>query len=378
MSAPAELRILHIGSGNYRPLDRGHVTYGIWRELASGFRSYRVIARSTGAPADWTDGNLRITLIRSWTPREAEFVVTQFKAVPTGLRERPDVIVCQSPVAGGLAAMLIARFTGARCLVEFHGAEFFVPAAVGSRVWFLQLLSRWVLRRAALIRLLSQGMRERFAKRYGASLGDRTRILPPRVDLNRFAAPRSAERDRSSLRLAMVGAVNPNKGQLRLIAALQQAPFPVELHIAGEGSDLPPCRARTAQLATASSSLQVICHGPLGHAAVADLLRTCDVFVMYSRTEATPRAIMEAMAVGLPVITTDAGFCADIVEDGVEGIVLGSDPDREIVSVLERFNADRGLASRMGAAARERAVRDYDSVRLFEDYRRLIADTARR
>jgi glycosyltransferase involved in cell wall biosynthesis len=109
---------------------------------------------------------------------------------------------------------------------------------------------------------------------------------------------------------------------------------------------------------------------------VAELLLKCDLLVMYSRTEATPRAIMEAMACGLPVVTTNVGFCSDIVEDGVEGFILGPDPDKEIIGIIRRFNDDRKLLSRLGAAARHRAVRDYDSVRLFEEYRRLIVETA--
>ena len=82
------------------------------------------------------------------------------------------------------------------------------------------------------------------------------------------------------------------------------------------------------------------------------------------------------LAIGLPVVTTDAGFCADIVEHGREGFVLGPDPDSEIVEVLERFRNDPELARRMGAAGRERAEREFDSVRLFDEYRRLIAETA--
>jgi hypothetical protein len=46
--------------------------------------------------------------------------------------------------------------------------------------------------------------------------------------------------------------------------------------------------------------------------------------------------------------------------------------------VLTKLNSNRLLLARMGAAARQRARRDFDSIRLFDDYRRLIADTAAR
>lgn len=367
---------MHIGPGRYVPFDRTHVTYGIWQALASGFRDYHVFGRSAGRAADWKDGELRITLLRSRLNREAEFLLTQFAVVPSALRDRPDVIVCQSPALGGVAAILIGKLTGARTLIELHGAEFFADVTPRSRLWLLQRLTRFVVRRAHRIRVLTPRMSLELQRRYGADLADRTQVLPPRVDLTRFGAATPKEEDSRLIRVAIVGAVNPNKGQLRLIEALASTPFPLELHVVGQGPDLQRCVQSAAELRRSGSNLAVTCHGVLGHHAVADLLHTCDLLVMYSRTEAAPRAIMEAMAAGLPVVTTNAGYCADIVEHGVEGFVLGAQPDKEILDVISRFRSDPTLAKRMGAAARARAERDYDSVRLFEQYRQLIAETA--
>lgn len=368
--------MLHIGSGRYRPGERDHTTYGIWKALASGFDSYRVIARSTAEAADWRDGNLRITLLASRTRRELEFLLTQFAAVRRVVGDRPDVIVCQSPVAGGLAALLIAWLTEARLLMEFHGAEFVAPARAPSRLWLLQKLTRRTVAKANRIRVLSERMRDRVIANYGRELADRIRVLSPRVDLRRFARHQLTSLSRGPLRAAIVGTVNENKGQLRLIQALQSISYPIDLHVVGAGSDLGKCRSKAAELADLGSKLQVTCHGAISHAAVAELLQSCDVLVMYSRTEATPRAMVEALACGLPVVTTNVGFCTEIVEDGVEGFVLGPDPDAEIADVLNRLDTNRNLLARMGAAARERARRDYDSVRLFEEYRRLIVETA--
>jgi glycosyltransferase involved in cell wall biosynthesis len=369
--------VLHIGPGKYRPHDRGHVTYGIWRELASGFRDYHVVGRSIGQSAQWSDGNLHVTLLPSHADREVEFLLTQFKAVPIGRRIKPDVIVCQSPALGGLAAAIIARITGARTLMELHGMEYFLPARIGSRFWWLQQLTRLGLGAADRIRVVAPSMAGALPRQYGTAAANRARVLPPRVNTSRFSGRQRRRRAGEPLRVVMVGAVNENKGQRRLIRALENAPFTVELHIVGGGPDLAAVKIVAKTMAVRKSNLQIIAHGPLPHAAVADALRDCDVFVFYSAMESAGRAMMEAMAVGLPAITTNAGFCIDFVEDGREGFVLGADPDREIIEVLDRFWEDPGLAERMGAAARERARRDYDSVRLFEEYRRLIEETAR-
>lgn len=377
MTSCADLSVLHIGAGRYRPLDRSHVTYGIWLELASGFRSYRVIGRSEGAAADWTDGNLRITLLPSRNAREAEFLVTQFKTIPIGVDSKPDVIVCQSPPLGGLAALIIARRTGSKILMELHGAEFFARSRVGSRLWLLRQLTGFALKRADRIRVLSDRMRKRLVETYGHALGPRTAVLPPRVDLSKFNDDRPPPDGHRHLRVAIVGAVNDNKGQLRLIDALASSPFPIDLQIVGDGPDLEECSKRGEALLQGGAQLMVTCTGHLPHDRIAGLLRSSDLLVIYSRSEATPRVAIEAMAAAIPVVTTDAGFCSDIIRHGIEGIVLGADPDSEILDVFARFNADRPLIRRIGAAGRRRALTDYDSVRLFHEYRRLIAETAR-
>jgi glycosyltransferase involved in cell wall biosynthesis len=221
-------------------------------------------------------------------------------------------------------------------------------------------------------------MGEQLARTYGVGLAPRTRILPPRVDISGFSRGSRRRTAGDPLRLVMVGAVNENKGQLRLIRALSDIAFPVELHVVGEGPDLPGVNREADDRRREGSSLRIVAHGALPHAGVADVLRSCDLFIMYSRTEATPRAMMEAMAVGLPIITTDVGFCADVVQHGIEGFVLGPDPDHEIIGVLDRLHSDPALAGQLGAAARARAELHFESVRLFEEYRQLIAETAGR
>jgi glycosyltransferase involved in cell wall biosynthesis len=373
VATPVDLDVFHVGSGRFRPGDRDHITYGIWRELASGFRHYHVVARSTAGSAEWTDANLKVTLIRSWFGRDAEFLISQFACVPMMMNERPDVIVCQSPAAGGLAALLGAAKTGARLLMELHSDVYFPPFHWGTRSWVYHHLSRPALRRATRIRVLSSGMKERLTLSYGEEIASKARVLPPRVDLSRFSPEARREGTSRALGLIMVGSVTPRKGQLRLIHALAAVPFAVELHLVGEGADLSECRNRAMHL---NGNLRVVCHGAVQPAALPALIQQADVFVLYSKSEGTPRAIMEAMAGGVPIVTTNAGFCADIVENGREGFVLGPKPDDEIVETLDRFRSDPGLARRMGEAAHARAKRDYDSVRLFEAYRRLIAETA--
>src|SRR5688572_6705135 len=100
----APLSVLHVGAGLYAPDDRQHSTFAIWRALVAGFRRYTVVGRNrAGGDAAFDEGNLSVRLIRSFMKREAEFLLTQFRAVPIGRKVAAQVVVAQCPALGGVA-----------------------------------------------------------------------------------------------------------------------------------------------------------------------------------------------------------------------------------------------------------------------------------
>lgn len=99
-----------------------------------------------------------------------------------------------------------------------------------------------------------------------------------------------------------------------------------------------------------------------GHVSnVHDFLRDAHAFVLPSYyREGYPRSIMEAMAVGRAVITTDNPGCRDAVEDGVTGLMV---PPRDVDALVEAMLAlvdDPARATAMGVRGRERAEQRYD------------------
>jgi glycosyltransferase involved in cell wall biosynthesis len=90
--------------------------------------------------------------------------------------------------------------------------------------------------------------------------------------------------------------------------------------------------------------------------AIAD----CSVFVLPSYREGTPRAILEAMAMGRPIITTDAPGCRETVTDGDNGLLVPVKAVKELAIAMERFIVEPDLIPRMGARSRIIAVDKYD------------------
>lgn len=84
------------------------------------------------------------------------------------------------------------------------------------------------------------------------------------------------------------------------------------------------------------------------------------VYVLPSYREGKPRSTQEAMAVGRPVITTDAPGCRDTVEEGVNGFLVPVGQVEPLAAAMERFIADPSLVDRMGRASRALAERRFD------------------
>jgi glycosyltransferase involved in cell wall biosynthesis len=94
------------------------------------------------------------------------------------------------------------------------------------------------------------------------------------------------------------------------------------------------------------------------------VLRDSDLYVLSSRAEGFPNALVEAMACGLPVISTDFGGAArDIVQDGVNGLLVPPGDPGALTAALVRLMRDGGERRRLGARATE-VVQRYSTDRV--------------
>ena len=172
-----------------------------------------------------------------------------------------------------------------------------------------------------------------------------------------------------------VGSLTPVKQHASLIRGLAHvaSSFPnVHLLLVGDG----PLRASLGELARAQGVADRVCFTGRREDVPA-VLACMDAYVCCSASEGMNNSLLEAMAVGLPIIATDVGDNAIMVRPGIEGLIVDSGQHEAIGEALKVFAQDRAVMRRLATAARARAS-DYDfddTVRAYEAYyKELIAD----
>ena len=99
----------------------------------------------------------------------------------------------------------------------------------------------------------------------------------------------------------------------------------------------------------------------LGHVDdMPALFASVDVVVLPSYREGLPKGLIEAAACGLPLVTTDVPGCREVVTDGIDGLRVPVRDAAALAAAIARLHDDPALASRLGAAARTRALAEFD------------------
>jgi glycosyltransferase involved in cell wall biosynthesis len=93
---------------------------------------------------------------------------------------------------------------------------------------------------------------------------------------------------------------------------------------------------------------------------VRPVLSECSVYVLPSYREGTPRSVLEAMATGRPVITTDAPGCRQTVDDEVNGFLVPARSSEAVALAMRKFLHDRSLVPRMAEASLAKVTRTFD------------------
>ncbi len=296
------------------------------------------------------------------------------------LAERPYALVTSHDYGlflMGLGAWLLTRGTGIPYVSEVHHVEGY-PRAVTLRERFYRALASrylpWVARRAAAIRVVNHREMPALLRRLGVP-EDKILVLPSLYLDDQVFRPLPDEP--KAYDVLFVGRLAANKGLFTILDALAQVKQThptVTLGIRGEG----PLRAALDRRIAARGLAGGVIWLPRaeGPEDMARLYNRARMVVCASTAEGGPRVTVEAMACGVPVITTPVGMMGELIADGENGLLFYWEAG-ELAARIRLLLDDESARARLGAAGRE-SVQGFDAARVIAAYAQGYHDLIRR
>lgn len=359
---PRRLRVLMVVDNDYPALGGAEIqARTLSRALQARGHEVELLcyARRPGLPAHDSVDGVPVVRLRypHWPKIGALVLLLRFAAFLLARRARYDAIHVH--IAGHLAAVvgLLRPWLRAVTLVKVSGATEFDgglldPAA--SRRWGNRLQRR-LLRRLHAVQAVSD---QALSRLRAAGLPEAAiRCIPNAVDTRHFAAAPRRLPPGACAEVIYMGRLEHVKGVDVLLHAWRSvaAACAARLTIVGGGRRADDYRALAEALGLGDSVRF--------ESAVADpshLLRGAHVYVQPSRQEGLSNAVLEAMACGLPIVATQVSGSADLVQPGINGLVVPPADAAALARALtELLQAGPPCWQRMGAASRQRVDERY-------------------
>jgi L-malate glycosyltransferase len=270
-----------------------------------------------------------------------------------------ELLHCHYAYPHAVSAFLAKEMSGQKLktVTTLHGTDIML---VGQDASFARA-TKFGLERSDAVTAVSRFLRDKTPTWFDIS--QPIEVIPDFVDTRRFSP--AARREPS---IVHVGNFRPVKRTLDALCAfyLVRKRVPgAKLVLVGKGPDEPEIRERAAKLGIAKH-VRFVGEDP----DVAEHLRGAGLLLSTSEFEGFGMSLLEAMACGIPVVTTDSGGTAEVVSESCARIAAVGDVDGLAKAAVEILR-DEGKAQAMGAAGRRRAEEMFDVDRVVPQYEAL-------
>lgn len=358
------MRILILNS-EYPPVGGGASTASgnIARILAQKGHEVTVITTRYGdLPAETEENGVRVLRgparrghkERSTAWEQGLFILLgAARAIPLMLRWRPQITIAFFGAPSGIIALLLRLLFRVPYIVSLRGGD--VPGFRSYDFWLYHMLITPLLhvvwRYAAAVVANSQGLRQlalEFNHKYDIHM------IPNGVDIDQFS---ETTRQWQPPHMVTVGRLVHQKGidlLFEALAGLDQQPW--KLTLVGAGPRRQLLENMAAELGIRE---KVAFAGWQDNLQLPPFYQAANLFVLPSRNEGMPNAVLEAMACGLPVVASDISGNQELVQHGQTGLLVPSESPDELRQALAQLMGNADLCRRMGAAGRQLAASEY-------------------
>ncbi len=266
------------------------------------------------------------------------------------LGQKAEMIFAQDPVSVGLPAILAAKILRKKFILKIVGdyaweqarqrfgvkdsLDDFVIKKYGFKTELLRKMEKLTAHNASAIITPSF-----YLKKIVASWGvaeQKIKVIYNTFDSESFKPDFSEKKDI----ILSVGRLVPWKGFSTLIDLMKELPEEIKLVIAGSGTEEQNLRSKIESLKLAE---RVILVGQIGKKELNEYFGRARLFVLNTQYEGLPHSVLEAMAVGVPVVTTNIGGNPEVIKDGFNGLLISYNDKEALKGAILTLWSDENL-----------------------------------
>ena len=361
-------KLLHISANTYPPLDgKHHHTKNIWKELSKSFDEYHILARcETNKYSFSQEGNIYLHLVPRITKKSKIFFFTSFWMFYIIKKYEITHLLSQCPIVGGFSASLASKFFKIPLMVEIHGDVYFKfmkEASLKDKIF--SIITKFTFNNATKIRSLSSTMNI-MLKNDG--IKNNYVVIPNRVNLSLFDTKKISYELHKPIKIISIGRFVEQKGYdiaIEVIKELSEK-YNIELYLIGGGT----LYEKFDSMSKGFENIKLIKW--IEQKELKVLLEETDIYIQPSKPffgEAMPRTILEAMAMKLPIISTNIAAIPGVLENKKNALLIKPNSKEELKQALETLIGDDNLREQIAKQAYKDVLDKYEWNKVFELYR---------
>lgn len=298
----------------------------------------------------------------NWRPRSKLIRLIQSIWLPVTLRKSSSkpTIVMSNQLWGAWVAILLGKILRSKVIVRcgfekyqntirLDGVGFFQRYII----WLISFVCYWT---SDKIIVTTDAIRE-FIKTYFFLPPAKVVVIPNYVDTREYSPINRLQRNG---RLVFVGRISYAKNIDLLMRSVEGSSY--KLDIIGDGEEFIRHKGLVENQYSSSTFL-----GKIDGKELPGILKHYSAFLLTSRFEGHPKALIEAMSSGLPCICTNAPGIREVIEDGVTGLLCDEEPN-QISEAIDRLMASESLQDGLGNNARNYIIKNYDLLSVRDKY----------
>lgn len=356
--------LLHVSANQFSSIGSSGHTYEIWKEISKGFDNYYILARSkTNKFEKYQHENITLILIPKIIDKASIFVLTSIVVLYYVKKYKISHILCQSAIFGGAVCILAKKIYKIPVMMEIHGEEYFrIMDSKKIGIKYIGAILKKIYRASSKVRSLNSFMTDKL-KKHG--INNNVVEIYNRVNLNLFNEVKENFKSSETFKLTSVGRFVQEKNYENLICYLKNSGIKFHLTLIGGGSLKDNYNRLIKKL---DLEKNVVLLDWVQQKEFIGILLNSDLYIQSSISEGMPRTIIEAMALQMPIISTNVGSISGVIKNEANALLV--EPNEfAIISAVKKMINSESLRESLARQARKDVLEKYEWDTVFAKYR---------